>query len=98
MREPSDSARIWMEKLPYRELAAPQNFLLIHCETPDESSALSLPRKLSGLRAKIMSAESFPFEMYQSTIRSIVFFWQGEHTPYTSRLKLNKSHTFYKAK
>jgi len=64
-----------MEKLPYRELAAHQVFLVIHCETPDESNALSMPRKCSSLEAKIMSAESFPFEMYQSTIITIVFFW-----------------------
>lgn len=30
--------------------------LVIHCETPDESNALSMPRKCSSLEAKIMSA------------------------------------------
>lgn len=69
-----------MEKLPYRELAAHQVFLVIHCETPDESNALSMPRKCSSLEAKIMSAESFPFEMYQSTIITIVFFWHEYHS------------------
>lgn len=44
--------RIWMGKLPYRKLAAPQNFILICCETPDESSALFPAKKALATRSQ----------------------------------------------